>query len=158
MIPCIAPSESPRPTGESVGGRSAGPVSAVKYKVTIPADVPIGIHDVRIFNKWGISNPRAFVVGDQTEVLEKEPNNDVPQAQKVELNTTINGVISTPTDVDYFSFAGKKGQRVVVSCLASSIDSRLHPVVELYDPSGKMLASNRDYRGQDEVRGRRGQL
>src|SRR5262249_38780640 len=121
------------------------------YKVTIPPDVPVGTHDVRIFNKYGVSNPRAFVVGDQAEVLEVEPNNDVAQAQKVELNTTINGAINTPTDVDYFKFAGKKGQRVVVSCLASSIDSRLHPVVELYDSAGKRLATNRDYHSQDAL-------
>jgi hypothetical protein len=153
LLPDAPPPPDPKDPnkGKGKGKAPAGPVTAVKYKVTVPPDVPIGIHDVRIFNKWGISNPRAFVVGDQNEVLEKEPNNDLPQAQKVELNTTINGVINTPTDVDYFSFAGKKGQRVVVSCLASSIDSRLHPVVELYDPSGKMLAANRDYRGQDAL-------
>src|SRR4051812_1102969 len=58
-----------------------------KFKVTIAPDVPVGVHDVRLVNKWGVSNPRAFVVGDLTEVPEKEPNNDVDQAQRVELNT-----------------------------------------------------------------------
>ena len=53
-----------------------------------------------------------FAVGDLSEVAEKEPNNDVDQAQRVELNTTINGTIGNPTDVDYFAFAAKKGQRV----------------------------------------------
>src|SRR5262249_48532014 len=62
-----------------------------KFKVTIPADLPVGLYDVRVANGLGVSNPRAFAVGDQAEVLEKEPNNDVPEAQRVELNTTING-------------------------------------------------------------------
>ena len=53
-----------------------------KFKVTIPADAPLGIHDVRLVNKWGVSNARAFVVGDLPEVLEKEPNNDVDEAQR----------------------------------------------------------------------------
>jgi len=53
--------------------------------VTIAPDTPLGLHDVRLVNKWGISNPRAFAVGDLPEVLEKEPNNDVNQAQRVEL-------------------------------------------------------------------------
>jgi hypothetical protein len=132
-------------------GKAVQPIAAIKYKVTIPPEVPPGIHDVRVFNKWGLTNPRAFVVGDQTDSSEIEPNNDVPQAQKVELNTTINGVISTPTDVDYFSFAGKKGQRVIVSCLASSIDSKLHPVIELYEPGGRRMATNRDYFYQDAL-------
>ena len=91
-----------------------------RFKVTLPPNAPIGIQDVRIVTKAGISNPRAFVVSDHKDVTEVEPNNDVPQAQKIEINTTVNGVIATPTDVDYFVFAGKKGQRVVVSCLSSA--------------------------------------
>jgi hypothetical protein len=121
------------------------PPPITKFKVTIAAGTPLGIHDVRLVNKWGISNPRAFAVGDLTEVEEKEPNNDVPQAQRVELNCTINGAIAAPTDVDYFVFAGKKGQRVIVSCLASSIDSRLVAAVELYDSMGRQLGSSRHY-------------
>jgi len=124
---------------------------AVKFKVTIPAETPLGNHDVRIINKWGISNPRVFVVGDLAEVLEKEPNNDVPEAQRVGLNSTVNGAINNPTDVDYFVFAAKKGQRVVLSCLASSIDSRAHPALELYDDQGKQLGFNRSYHGSDAL-------
>ena len=145
------PPPDPKNPAKAPKGKAAGPTQTVKYKVTIPPAVAVGTHDVRIVNKHGVSNPRAFVVGDQTDVNEVEPNNDVPQAQKVELNTTVNGVIGSPTDVDYFTFTGKKGQRVVVSCLASSIDSRLYPVIELYDPSGKRLAVNRDYQGQDAL-------
>jgi hypothetical protein len=129
-----------------------GPTMSVRYKVTVPPDVPLGMHDVRLVNKLGVSNPRSFVVGDLNEVMEqKDPHSDVEKAQRVELNSTINGVISTPTDVDYYVFAGKKGQRVVASCPATSIESRLHAVVELYDAAGKKLGSNRDYRGTDAL-------
>jgi hypothetical protein len=128
-----------------------GPDVSVKFKVTIPAGAALGNHDVRVVNKEGVSNPRTFVVGDLPEVLEKEPNNDVDQAQRVEVNSTINGIITTPTDVDYYVFAGKKGQRVVASCLATSIDSPLPAALELYGPGGKLLASNRDYQEGDAV-------
>jgi hypothetical protein len=126
-------------------------LTTARFKVTIPADTAVGIHDVRLVSRWGISNPRAFVVGDLAEVLEKEPNDDVDKAQRVELNSTINGTISTPTDVDYYVFAGKKGQRVLASCLSSSIDSRLLAAVELYDPAGRLLTSNRNYSGTDAL-------
>jgi hypothetical protein len=122
-----------------------------KFRVTVAADVPPGLYDLRVVNKWGISNPRAFIVGDLNEVVEKEPNNDVAEAQRIELNTTVNGVISTPTDVDYTVFAGKKGQRVIISCLASSIDSKARPMIELFDPSGRRLAANRNYNGNDAL-------
>jgi len=122
-----------------------------RFKVTLAADVPPGIHEVRLVNKWGVSNPRAFVAGDLKEELEKEPNNDVEQAQRVAINSTLNGSIANPTDVDYYVFAGKKGQRVLFSCLASSIDSRLHPGLEVYDGKGKQLASSHDYNNTDAV-------
>src|SRR6266851_5022760 len=141
---------APAPAPMKPAPKPAPPPSTT-FKITIAADTPIGIHDVRLVNKWGISNPRAFVVGDFAEVLEKEPNNDVPQAQRVELNTTISGAVSAPTDVDYYVFAGKRGQRVLVSCLASSIDSRLRAALELYDGAGRQLAFNRHYHDNDAL-------
>jgi hypothetical protein len=141
--------EPARSVRQAQGGQPA--LVSVRLKVTIPADVPPGSYDVRFVGKSGTSNPRAFVVGDQPETTEKEPNNDVAEAQQIPLNSTVHGTISTPTDVDYFRFAGKKGQRVVVSCLASSIDSRLHAAVEMYDQAGALLAANRNYRGTDAL-------
>src|SRR5262249_39783486 len=126
------------------------PPAETTFKITIPADTPPGIHDVRLVNKWGISNPRAFVVGDLAETVEKEPNNDVEKANRVEMNTTVNGAISAPTDVDYFVFSGKKGQRVIISCLASSIDSRLQAAMQLFDGE-RELGFNRNYHGTDAL-------
>jgi hypothetical protein len=122
-----------------------------KFKVTVPADVPPGTYDVRFVSKDGVSNPRAFVVADLPETTEKEPNDDVDKAQEIALNSTVHGAITTPTDVDYFRFAGKKGQRVVVSCLASSIDSKLDAEIEVWDRGGKRLASNRNYHDNDAL-------
>jgi len=122
-----------------------------KFKITLPADARPGIHDIRVITKGGVSNPRAFVVGDLKEVIAIEPNDDVPQSQRIELNCTVNGGIGNPTDVDYFVFTGKKGQRVVFSCLTSSIDSKLPATIEVYDEKGKRLASGRGYRENDAV-------
>ncbi len=124
---------------------------AQTFKVTLPANAPLGIQDVRVVTKAGISNPRAFVVSDHKEVLEVEPNNDVPTAQKIELNSTASGVVSTPTDVDYFAFTGKKGQRVVCSCLTTSIDSKLPAFVQVYSSSGSYLGGNRSYANNDAL-------
>jgi hypothetical protein len=127
------------------------PVVITKFKVTIPADAPLGLVDVRLVNKWGVSNARAFVIGDLPEVMEKEPNNDVNQAQRIVLNSTVNGSMAGATDVDYYVFNGTKGQRVVVSCLASTIDSRFHAAVEIYDAGDRLLAFNRNYDHRDAL-------
>ena len=150
--PLAAPAPpAPKPDPKKKPKPGMGKPSVSRFKVTIAANVTPGVHDVRFVNKWGVSNPRAFVVGDLNEVLEKEPNNDVEQAQRVELNSTINGSMAAPTDVDYYVFKGKKDQRVVLSCLASTIDSRFHAGVELYDSKGKYLAGGRDYNHKDAL-------
>src|SRR5262245_6470627 len=145
----IVPPE-PKPDPKKPNQKPMRP-PVTKFKVTVADDVPVGIYDVRLVNKWGVSNPRVFAVGDLAEVAEKEPNDDVEKAQRVKINSTINGVIQSPTDVDYYRFEGKKGQRVVISCLASSIDSRLDADLRLFDSEGKQLASNRQYNGTDAL-------
>jgi hypothetical protein len=122
-----------------------------KFSVTASADVPPGLYDLRFVGKWGVSNSRAFEVTDQIEVAEKEPNNDVAEAQKVEIGTVVSGVIANPTDVDYTAFAGKKGQRVIISCLASSIDSKAAPLIEVFDSGGRKLAGNRNANYNDAL-------
>jgi hypothetical protein len=128
-----------------------GPLTVSKFKVTLPADVPLGGHDVRVVNQYGVSNPRVFYVGDQTEVLEKEPNNDVPEAQRLDVGTTVNGSVANGTDVDYYVFKAKPGQRVVISCLASTLDSRFKPLIEVFTAAGKPFASSRNYDDADAL-------
>ncbi len=141
----------PPPPKDKKKDNKKAPPPLPRFRVTVPADAPPAIHDVRLIGKWGISNPRAFVVGTLPEVLEKEPNNDVPEAQKVQIDTVVNGVISNRTDVDYFLFEGKKGQNIVLHCAASSIDSQLLAYLQFFDANGRQLGSNKHYRDRDAV-------
>ena len=123
-----------------------------KYTVMIPAEAPIGMHDVRIVTKLGVSNPRAFLVGEWPEVLESDkPHGDVAEAQTLQMNSVVNGTIANPADVDYYGFAVKAGQRVILNVRTSSIDSRCRPLLEVFDPSGKRLGSNRNDRDSDAL-------
>jgi hypothetical protein len=149
VIPPPPPAVKPDP--KKPAPKPPPPQPITRFKITVAPDVPPGFYDVRFGNKWGISNPRTFVVGDLKEIDEKEPNNEVEQGQRVELGTTINGMISAPTDVDYSVFAGKKGQRVLIACLGPSIDSRLYPEIRLYDQAGRELAVSRPAPGLDAV-------
>lgn len=143
-------------TAERVGTATVDPkapkggmaTSSVKFKV---AAKEAGNYDVRVACKAGVSNPRTFSVGTLPEANEAEPNNDVGQAQKIELDTTVNGTISAPTDVDYVTFRAKAGQNVVVSCLSTGIDSKLSADLLVATPDGRRIAENRGYRGGDAV-------
>ena len=147
--PIIPEMPKPDPKAKPDPKKVMTPPPVTKFSVTIGKDVPLGFYDVRFVNKKGISNPRRFVVGDLTEVAEKEPNNDVEQAQKVEVGTTVNGTIAAGTDVDYFRFLGKKGQRIIITCLTASIDSRLDPEISVRNPQEVEIGYYRPVPQQD---------
>lgn len=113
------------------------------FTIKIPKETVPGTFDVRAVGSWGATNPRAFVVGELPEHAEKEPNNDVPQAQSIPLNSTVNGVIQSPADVDYYSVSCKANETVIVHVLAESMDSRLEPDVRVFQASGKLITANR---------------
>ncbi|HWE37500.1 MAG TPA: PPC domain-containing protein [Isosphaeraceae bacterium] len=142
---------TPSRTMMTAARRRSQKLDQQRFRVTIPAETPPGAIDVRLVNAGGVSNPRAFVVGDAPEVAEAEPDNDIDQAQAVPIGTVVDGTIEKPTDVDDYKFAGKAGERVVVSCLTTGLDSRLGAAIELYKlggTSGRKLASGRGH-GQD---------
>ena len=122
-----------------------------QFTVKIATNVPPGLYEVRAVGKFGITNPRAFQIGDLDEVVEKEANNRPEQATEVEINTLINGRANSATDIDYFKFAAKKGQRLIIDCWATRIDSRLDASLAIYDSAGRELESNRDMNSRDPL-------
>ncbi|MFM9963386.1 MAG: hypothetical protein ACKV2Q_19425 [Planctomycetaceae bacterium] len=105
------------------------------FVVNVAAGVPDGIYEVRFGGRFGISNPRSFVVGSRKEFVEVEPNNAREQATPVELNSTVNGR-TDGSAYDYFKFPGKAGQRVLCLCQGGRIDSKVKTQIELYDAAG----------------------
>lgn len=125
------------PKMQDVGGKPTAVPNV--FVVSVAADVPPGQYEVRTVGFFGISNPRFFVVGTQKELIETEPNNAREQATAVEFNQTINGRVNPATDVDWYKFTGKTGQRLLVNCVARRLDSKLDAALELYNSAGKRL-------------------
>ena len=119
-----------------------GAVVENKFVLTIAPDAPIGVHDVRVMSRLGISSPRAFTVGNIPEQTRTGANNSIETAMAVETNSISNATMTTRM-IDFYSFKAKKGKRVVVECAAVGIDSRLTPVVIIADSEGRDLLVNR---------------
>jgi hypothetical protein len=101
----------------------------------IAPEAAFGEHTLRIRTAHDISYLRSFWVGPFPCVNEVEPNNNTAEAGRVELNTTVGGII-TLEDVDMFTVALKKGQRLSVEAEAM----RLGRVV--FDASIAILDAN----------------
>src|SRR5438309_10670128 len=54
-----------------------------KFIVTIGGDVPPGVYEVRVIGRFGVSNPRAYVVGDLPELTSPATNHTVTSATGV---------------------------------------------------------------------------
>ncbi|MFM7606376.1 MAG: PPC domain-containing protein [Prosthecobacter sp.] len=85
----------------------------VDLTIAISPDVPPGNHLMRIRTKTDISHPRQFLVGIFPNVEEKEPNSEFETPQVIQMNQTVEGLV-TNEDVDYYKVPLKKGQRLSV--------------------------------------------
>lgn len=124
---------------------------ANQFRVTIGAEVPPGLYELRAAGQYGLSNPRVLAVGDRPEAIESEPNNAVAQATEVSVGQWISGRAEPAKDVDYFRFAAKSGQRILIDVWAERIDSRMDATLELLDAAGRMLKIVRDFNHRDPL-------
>ena len=112
------------------------------FTVKIAPEVPVGNYDVRVVGKFGVSNPRAFVAGDRPEVTRTKAHDKPEAAVELPMGSVFNGN-ATAAISDYFKFAAKKGERVLIVCATKEIDSRMSPVLAALDAGGHEIESAR---------------
>ncbi len=132
---------SPKVTSKAKTGAD-GKVEPNKFVITLAADAKPLVCDARVMTRLGISSARAFAVGTLPEVTRAKPNTSQETALELKANSVCNATM-TARAVDFYSFDGKKGQRVAVDCAAAGIDSKLSPVVIVADAQGRDLQANR---------------
>ncbi len=125
------------------------PVDNGKVEVTLSVanDLAPGLYPLQVVTDTGVSNLRLLGVGAMPVVAEVEPNDDLETAQKIDLNTTIEGVIKNE-DQDFFAVDLKAGETLVVEVegtrLASSQNNTfLDPYVAILD-AGRFEKSSQD--------------
>lgn len=120
------------------------------FKVTIAADVPPGLYELRAAGPYGVSNARRFAVGLREELPEKEPNDDPAAAPEIPFGATVSGTTDAQK-FDVFRVALKKGQRLLVEGAAFQLLSRAQLVLALSDPAGKLLKRVAGTRSSDPL-------
>ena len=119
------------------------------FSVTVAADVPAGLYDVRVRGLYGISNPRLFRIDSLPEAAEVEPNDTLAQATPVTMETIINARANGAADIDFYRVAVKAGQTLVVRSEAEKIDSPMQPTLQLFNTAGHRLAESRRVLAQE---------
>jgi hypothetical protein len=139
-------------------------------EVAIAADAPLRTEELRVRANAGLSNPLAFCVGALPEFSEPPviaTTNPAPRKRDADPRTgrpkpttlpivlpaNVNGQI-LPGEVDRFSFAAKRGQRLTVAVsaralipyLADAVPGWFQATLALFDAQGREIGYVDDYR------------
>lgn len=120
-----------------------------QFEISIAANTPPGVYEVRGVSRYGLTNARRFVVGTSEELIEEESNNTIEEATPFKVGAVMNGKFGA--DYDYYRFSAKRGETLMLSCLAWRIDSRGDAVLTVFDASGRELDQMHDTTGSDPV-------
>lgn len=110
--------------------------NTITATIVVSPECALGEHVAQVRTKSGISDYRTFYVGALPVLQETEPNTEFGQAQQIDQNVTVQGVV-TSEDVDYFAVDCKKGQRLSVEIEAMRLGKAF------FDPYIAILDSNR---------------
>ena len=112
------------------------------YRVVVPADVPSGLVEVRVTGRFGVSNPRGFLVEGAPAPVQPSTNSSPASAATLLRGAAVWGRIPAATRA-VFALSSSKGERVLVRVQTAEIDSRLVPDLALFDPAGREVARTR---------------
>ncbi|MFI5379642.1 MAG: PPC domain-containing protein [Tepidisphaerales bacterium] len=139
-----------------LGGKRGGQVSIdlvgenldrPRMDMVLRPEQPTGSMRIFASTPRGLTNPRSFDVGDLPETCEKEPNDQLAQANAISLPVAVNGRIDPSGDVDQFRFTVPTTQPVVVEALAARFGSNLDALLTLTDAAGNVLQRANDTPG-----------
>jgi len=133
-------------------------INEITLKITAAPDAPLGVRELRVVTPRGVSSVGLLVVGDEPETLEKEPNNDLAQAQEIALPVVVNGRIQQGEDVDSFKFTAQAGEEITFAVLCARLEDKIHdlqehadPKLTLRDSAGRELIDMDDYYRADPL-------
>jgi hypothetical protein len=117
----------------------AGVPEPGKFLLTINASVPPGLYDLRAVGRFGVTNPRTFAVSARPEISGKPGNTAPASAAELAPGSAIHA-IAEPNARHFYRIRLKHNDRLFIDAWATTIDSKMEPVLLLSDPAGRELA------------------
>lgn len=118
-------------------------------KVRVNADATPGFRELRAMGPGGMGNFAVVRLDSLAQSNENEPNDKREQAQAIKPGAAVCGILQ-PRDLDYYTFSGKKGDRIVIEVEARRLGSSLSPVVTIQNELGVTLGQERETPGADK--------
>ncbi len=152
VIPVVESAASKRKRRRLNDQSSPQLADKVKIKITIAADVPCGLYDLRLQSPKGLSNKLPFEVSSYPNFIEEKKSSISKPNKVTSLPAVLCGYVS-PGGIDYFQFTGRKGETLVASVkgrqlvpyIADAVPGWFQPVIKIVDSKGKEIAFSDDY-------------
>ncbi len=106
--------------------------STTVFRITAPADLPVGVYDVRVVGRFGASNPRAVWVSPLSELVAPAQHANPTTAMDLPVGSGVSDRVAVNT-ASWFKVAASEGTTLVARVLAVGLDSRLDPVISVLD-------------------------
>lgn len=130
---------------EGVGIEHSFETNKGKMRLVISPEAETGPRLLRIYNEEGASEPRIFVVGEENEILEAEPNDHFLKPQTVEQSpATINGRLEKRGDVDSYLIPVQSGEWLDARLENYVLMGKMDGVLRLVNEQGQQLSWNHD--------------
>ena len=111
----------------------------VSLKVRVPEDAELGVYPFALHTERGITRVKLLRVGALPSVAEAKDHASMATAQKIELNSTVDGRVLAE-DVDWYAFEAAAGQQVRVE--AEGVRLGLYDLdlqFEVFAPDGALV-------------------
>jgi len=129
--PVVTPADDFFPSPRPVEG---------KFTVTVPADVPPGVYEVRTVGFLGLSTARPFVVfpSGSAESLEQGDHSTPETALPLAAGAGALGTLDAGK-FDWYRFEAKKGERFFLEVNAERLDAKGDVLLAVADAAGSEL-------------------
>ncbi len=117
--------------------------ASVSYRLTVPAETPLGVAAIRLSTGEGVSNLRLLLVDDLPTVRKAGDNKSIDKAQSLTLPVAVDGACDAES-TDFYKFTVAAGQRVSFEVFARRLGSPLDPMIQVLTAAGQELAFSDD--------------
>ena len=120
----------------TVVGHNLGGLKKTTIRST--ADESLGWKPVSVTTPQGQTNPVQVLVSAHPQLVARE-NHSLAQAMPLSLPVGVNGRLSQPDEVHYYSFEAKKNRYYLLEIESDRRDLPLDSVIDVFDATGKQV-------------------
>jgi len=124
-------------------GKNAAEVS---WRLNVPAEVPVGVHGLRVAGPSGSSALKLIMVDDLPSVAQAAGNTVIDKAQEIAPLTAVDGAVANLSR-NFYRVKVAAGQKLSIEVVARRLGSALDPLLRILDAKGRELIYSDDEPG-----------